>query len=289
MEVSFQFTCRSGVGVQVIGQDDHVDLLVLLNSTTYQAPPLPPRQTDMWPKDRLNALDPAAAQLITFDQIASMLTLPIFRPPGFGLIDLANAEQALALGVETEHYDIPEVNALDRTHAVPFVPVTQSRQARASLSMTASPTQCSASSRSASIVSLSSATSKRPAQPQPSRKDEVMTITRPRPRPRFYIGTASGDIRPDHRSPAVAAGLDRGTHQGGPGPRIRLGRMDSCHNLGHSDTAPVEICAARIGPEPRPSNRQAGHRTHAIPRRLNRVLPTAPIWRGAACVLRARA
>jgi hypothetical protein len=63
--------------------------------------------------------------LITFDQIASILTLPIFRPPGFGLIDLANAEQALARGVETEHYDVPDVDALDRSHAVPFVPVTQ--------------------------------------------------------------------------------------------------------------------------------------------------------------------
>ena len=125
VEVSFQFTRRSGVGVQVAGLDDHVDVLVSLNSGTYQAPPLPPRDTDMWPKDRLKALDPDPARLITFDQIASILTLPIFRPPGFGLIDLANAEQALAHGVETEHYDIPDVDALDRSHAVPFVPVTQ--------------------------------------------------------------------------------------------------------------------------------------------------------------------
>jgi hypothetical protein len=125
VEVSFQFTCRSGVGVQVVGLDDHVDVLVSLNSATYQAPPLPPHHTDMWTKDRLKALDPDPARLITFDQIASILTLPIFRPPGFGLIDLANAEQALARGVETEHYDVPDVDALDRSHAVPFVPVTQ--------------------------------------------------------------------------------------------------------------------------------------------------------------------
>ncbi|HUZ01836.1 MAG TPA: hypothetical protein VMU89_15920 [Thermomicrobiaceae bacterium] len=122
VEVSFRFTCRSGVGVQVLGLDDHADVIVALNSVGYQAPPLPPRQPDTWTKDRLDALDPDSARLVSFEQIASILTL--FTSP-FGAIDLANAEHALAHGVETETYTVPDVNALDRAHAVPFVPVDQ--------------------------------------------------------------------------------------------------------------------------------------------------------------------
>jgi hypothetical protein len=106
----------------VLGSDDHADVLVALNHVNYQAPPLPPRQAETWTKDRLDALDPNAARLISFEQIASILTL--FSSP-FGVIDLANAEHALAHGVESEHYDVPDVNALDRSHAVPFVSINQ--------------------------------------------------------------------------------------------------------------------------------------------------------------------
>jgi hypothetical protein len=123
LQVSYQFTCRTGVGVQVLGQDDHVDVLVVLNSAGYHAPPLPPRQSDVWTKDRLDGIDSASADLITFEQAASLLTL--FTVPPFGEIDLANAESALADGIITDSYDVPDVDALDRSHAVPFVPLNQ--------------------------------------------------------------------------------------------------------------------------------------------------------------------
>ena len=86
LQVSFQFTCRSGVVVQVLGQGDHVDVFVLLNSASYVAPPLPPRQTETWTKERLNTIDTGSAKLISFEQIASILTLK-FAPPPFGQIE----------------------------------------------------------------------------------------------------------------------------------------------------------------------------------------------------------
>ena len=122
LQVSFQFTCRSGVGVQVIGAGDHVDVLIALNSSGYQAPRLPPRQPDIWTKERLDAIDTASADLITYEQVASVLTL--FASP-FGPISLANAEHALAHGIETDKYDVPDVDVLDRSRAVPFVLANQ--------------------------------------------------------------------------------------------------------------------------------------------------------------------
>src|SRR5262249_44034776 len=54
VQVSFQFTCRTGVGVQVVGAGDHVDLMISLNSVGYHAPPLPTRHTDTWTQDRIH-------------------------------------------------------------------------------------------------------------------------------------------------------------------------------------------------------------------------------------------
>lgn len=39
-------------------------------------------------------------------------------------IATAITEQALARGIDTDRYDVPDVDVLDRSHAVPFVPVT---------------------------------------------------------------------------------------------------------------------------------------------------------------------
>jgi hypothetical protein len=117
VQVSFQFTCRTGVGIEVVGLADHVDVLISLNSVGYQAPPLPPRQTDTWTKDRLQAIDSGSSDLITFEQIASVLQI--------SPVSTVVAEHALAHGVETDLYDVPDVDALSRSQAVPFVSVDQ--------------------------------------------------------------------------------------------------------------------------------------------------------------------
>lgn len=144
VQVGFQFTCRTGVGVQVVGADDHVDLLISLNSAGYHAPPLPPRQTDVWNKDRLNSIDGGAADLLSFEQIASLFEgSPVSK---------VVAEYALAHGIETDKYDVPDVNVMDRSHAVPFVPANQIPAGQESSSTTTSPTRWSGSWKSAGIV-----------------------------------------------------------------------------------------------------------------------------------------
>jgi len=111
IQVSFQFTCRSGVGVEVVPADGGVDVLVSLNSAGYTAPPLPTRHTRTVTKDQLGD----DGELITLEQITSLFQI--------NLIDTVNEEQALHHGIDTDQYAVPDVNILDRSHAVPFVPV----------------------------------------------------------------------------------------------------------------------------------------------------------------------
>lgn len=113
-QVSFQFTCRTGVVVQVLGQDDHVDLLVLLNSADYVPPGLPERHTVTIPRDQLED----ASKLIPLEELLGIL---------FQVNELSTVitEAALLHGIETDIYDVPDADPLDRSHAVPFVHVNQ--------------------------------------------------------------------------------------------------------------------------------------------------------------------
>lgn len=113
VQVSFQFSCRSGIVVQVLGQDDHVDVLVLFNSADYVPPPLPERHTYAIPRDQLGD----ASDLISLEQFVSLFEV--------NKIATAITEQALARGIDTDRYDVPDVDPLDRSHAVPFVHVNQ--------------------------------------------------------------------------------------------------------------------------------------------------------------------
>jgi hypothetical protein len=117
VEVSFQFTCRTGVGVEVLGNVDHVDLLISLNSLNYTPPPLPTRQTEVWDKDRLNAEQSGSGAVITAEQFFSLFTA---NPA-----ETASAEAALAHGIETDRYEVPDVNVFSRSQAVPFTSVDQ--------------------------------------------------------------------------------------------------------------------------------------------------------------------
>ena len=117
VEVSFQFTCRTGVGVQVLGNGDHVELLIALNSLNYNPPPLPDRQTEVWDKDRLNAEQSGSGAVISSEQFFSLFTLNPLKT--------ASAEAALAHGIETDRYEVPDVNVFSRSQAVPFTSVDQ--------------------------------------------------------------------------------------------------------------------------------------------------------------------
>jgi hypothetical protein len=117
VEVSYQFTCRTGIGVDVLGETGHVELLTSLNSVPYIAPPLPPRQAEVWDKDRLNSEASGSGDVITLEQLTSLLTLNPAKA--------TNAELALAHGIETDRYDAPDVNVFSRSQPVPFTPVDQ--------------------------------------------------------------------------------------------------------------------------------------------------------------------
>ena len=112
IQVSFQFTCRSGVEVEVVAAPDGVDVTVALNSIDYTAPPLPTRQTRTVTKDQLGQ----DGELITLEQITSLIQVDI--------IDAVLEEHALAHGIDTDTYEVPDVNVLDRSDAVPFVAIS---------------------------------------------------------------------------------------------------------------------------------------------------------------------
>ena len=114
VEVSFQFTCRTGIVVEVLGQTDHIELLISLNSNTYSPPMLPTRQTEVWNKDRLNQEQSGSGAIISVQQFTSALSL-----------EAPSAEAALLHGIETDRYEVQDVNVFDRSHAVPFTSVDE--------------------------------------------------------------------------------------------------------------------------------------------------------------------
>jgi hypothetical protein len=122
-QVSFQFTHRAGVGVQVIGTDQVVDdqrlvsveVLISLNSASYQPAPLPPRQEYVPSNDELQ--DGATLAAI---ELAASLVNPTLDPA-----TRINRVQALQRGIVTDAYGVPGVDLLDRSQAQPFVEVTQ--------------------------------------------------------------------------------------------------------------------------------------------------------------------
>ncbi|MDA8439689.1 MAG: hypothetical protein M0Z51_12650 [Propionibacterium sp.] len=112
IEVSFQVTHRSAVGVEVVPADDGVDVLLALNSVDYKPFPLPERETVSITKDELGD----ASALITLEQFLELIQLNV--------VDTVIAEKALSDGVQTDRYAVPGVDVLDRSHAVPFVPIS---------------------------------------------------------------------------------------------------------------------------------------------------------------------
>jgi hypothetical protein len=121
-EVSFGFTCRSGVGVQVVGSyefvngrwDASTDVYIALSDAGYHPAPLPPRQEYVPTDEQLQD----AADLISLEEIVTLFLDP-------DPIAKVNIEQALIRGMVTDAYDVPQVDLLNRSHGVGFVHVNQ--------------------------------------------------------------------------------------------------------------------------------------------------------------------
>ena len=71
----------------------------------------------MWDKDRLNNEASGSGDVVTLEQLTSLITINPAKA--------ANAELALAHGIETDRYEVPDVNVFSRSQAVPFTPVDQ--------------------------------------------------------------------------------------------------------------------------------------------------------------------
>ena len=102
------------MAVQVSSTGDSVDLWVAMNSTQYVAPPLPARHGERWDKDRLNALEAGGGDLLTFEQLISLLGL--FQPGGVLTVPLV--EYFISRGVETDLYAPVDIDVLDASQAV---------------------------------------------------------------------------------------------------------------------------------------------------------------------------
>jgi hypothetical protein len=121
-QVSFRFTCRSGVGVQVVGNYEFVngrwetsaDVIIALSEAIYHPAPLQPRQEYVPTDEQLQD----AADLISLEEIVTLFLEP-------DPIAKANIEQALIRGMVTDAYDVPHVNLLNRSQSTGFVHVNQ--------------------------------------------------------------------------------------------------------------------------------------------------------------------
>jgi hypothetical protein len=116
LQVSFQFTVRSGCAVQVISTaPDTIDVLVVLTEAGYTPPPLPNKRDRLWSNDELAKLDAAAGTGIFGVQALSNL----FHQLTGDALGALVAGVVLSRGIQTTELDpLPEVNVLDASSAV---------------------------------------------------------------------------------------------------------------------------------------------------------------------------
>jgi hypothetical protein len=115
LEVSYQFTIRSGCAVQVISTaEGQVDVLVSLNSAGYTPPPLPPRRDRNYSRQELDGLSKGSGlKILELDALTYALALLTGGP-----FDAKKVALILSTGIKTDEYDsLPEVNVLDAGRA----------------------------------------------------------------------------------------------------------------------------------------------------------------------------
>ena len=120
LSISFQFTVRSSCAVQVSSDGAAVDVFVALNATSYQPPPLPPKQKVRWTLEQLQAMTGGdvvgAAEEAKWDW---RFVLPhLIVDLGLGLLRAASIIQE---GILTSQYDVAQLlgtRLLDRSRAM---------------------------------------------------------------------------------------------------------------------------------------------------------------------------
>ena len=116
LEVSYQFTVRSGCAVQVLSTaEGQVDVIVVLNSAGYNPPKLPNRRDRNYSRQELDGLSKGSGtKILELDALMTALGLLTGGP-----IDAVKVAAVLSTGIKTDEYDsLPEVNILDAGRAV---------------------------------------------------------------------------------------------------------------------------------------------------------------------------
>jgi hypothetical protein len=118
LAVSFQFTVRSGVSVQITNPEvDRVDVVITMNEAAYRPPPLPNcDHSRAYQKAELTSLDNAAAAAILGGEVVSAVAQFLHSPfPVISLFSAAEVDHFLSNGIKTDHYDPLDnrVNVLD--------------------------------------------------------------------------------------------------------------------------------------------------------------------------------
>jgi hypothetical protein len=117
LAVSYHFTVRTGVAVQVISSAaDTIDVIVVLNSNTYKAPPLPTNFGIRYSESELKAENKEVGK----DYLAVEILSGAIHALTGDLIGAAAVEAFLSRGVEGDLYDLQkaQVNLLTTQGAV---------------------------------------------------------------------------------------------------------------------------------------------------------------------------
>ena len=108
--VSFHFTVRTGVAVQVVNSGDAVTVNIVMNSNVNKRAPLPPRHDVSVSREDLKRMDPRAGELYLAREIRS------------GIETLGVGAALLAKGVLTDRYDAPYAHSAHDSEII-HVPV----------------------------------------------------------------------------------------------------------------------------------------------------------------------
>jgi hypothetical protein len=118
LAVSFQFTVRSPIAVQVSSAaDDTVDVRIVLNHAGYTPPPLPPRRSKDWTREQFDKMAPGIGLDLLGLEVGSSVFEAILN---LGIpLHAARVFAILERGIKSDLYDfLPGVDINDAQHAV---------------------------------------------------------------------------------------------------------------------------------------------------------------------------
>jgi hypothetical protein len=115
LALSFHFTVRTGVAVQVTSTaEDTIEVFIALSHGAYTPPPLPKRTDHVYSREQLNELsEGSGTKILELEALATGVGLLAGGP-----IDAAKVAVILSRGIKTDDYEtLPERNVLEAGNA----------------------------------------------------------------------------------------------------------------------------------------------------------------------------